>query len=294
MDTWPGDTALALLWRTFCFAAFYLLIRINFIYHRSLPMASISLCDLISHDLYLSYAATMFFMYTIGSLEAAGGGLPPLVACAIDYLFHTSISALFLYLSAMVMVQFIHCYRRVTSVTETVTDIDMQFGVRAAVLMLSNALQTTMLYFGGETHLYNVMVHLKDRREHSLAKGFSVVSVGLIAIILNVVLRIYMFVEKRKTNVILSSLESHSWYAEARRRLLCHLMVSLALVAPLGVTVVLTDSEMAPRNATYATFMIAVPFKIIVCQPKLRQFAWGLLRRFLRCPLHNKISPIMA
>ncbi len=281
-------SSLSLAWRAFCALFLHIHITRNwyFQYQDARPTVSISLTDLINRDLVACYhtSAWIFFIcsvplemnFTLNSLAAQ--------IAASSFVF--SLTSLCMYFTASVVVRYLHSYYMSTDILDHVmTNSDMRSLIRILVISVSLTIQGLSLMWPRRVTLYLMLIKDYQSEESGLVMAVITILCSL-ALLANVVLRYFMYLERKRTDSRLCLRRQES---DAKRHFLAIFLLSfLLLLSPSIFFLIypLCDCWSSFSHAThmlYSLFCIIVPLAALFCYTRWRKHVARRVFKYLQC-----------
>ncbi len=273
-------------------------------YLHSRPVVLMSIVDLLNADLLLTYCALFVTSGTIHITISLNLllSIPTTFAVLMSFFICLWSACFFIYLVAGVVAHFILVHKRMTSISDTVTDEKLRNAVRIFVGCFSVAILITPgLLLGPERvyPLYYAMINQPERETATYSVGIAICLIlGAIALTVNIVLRVLIrrarVDDDGATTTQLPVLLDTGEAGAPPPPYLAYVLVSLSLFL-LGSLSALPADRFAhdfKRFVVLFVFCTLVPMAVITRDRKLRSYVLSRVLPLDLKSLVNRIGPV--
>ncbi len=291
--------AAMVIWNYLCLLLLTLQVLLHRRYQASKLPTNISLTDLINADLVHCFYLTIFslsFMTVPQELEIS---LPPLVTHALTMAVTLMLYCVFLYLIASAIVQYVLVVCKKTSLIERITDVESQRCLRVLIGSVGLVLQGFRLASIKKINLY-LNLPDQDVTKRSDVGMKTIFALGVSAILINLVLRVLMTLERRKSDSKLRLASKRSLASSLLRNLMLVWVVLVPISAYMLVSSFMTKTMayVWTRRMSFTYFSVLVPLLFTMAEDNLRSFVCKQMVALFNCTRYfltkrkNSVRPI--
>ena len=196
-----------------------------------------------------------------------------------------------IYISAGISIQLAHVRLKVVNIFENITEESVSSVMRLVTFGFSNLICGAKILYGSHSIFYSMMTKTEERKSHVVAAMVAIL--GLISLIINVTLRIVIYLEKKKYHRIRKD-------QQAKTDIPFGAYISFALVLLLLIVAVVaaywtgTESTYtATRHVLLALFCTVLPCFVICKNDKMKHYAKRRLLDFVK-DCHPFLAKLMS
>lgn len=268
-----------------------------------MPISQALLSDLVSDDLvsiFVTSATSIYLCLVPIELQIS---VQTVLAHALQLILNFAFCCLFIYLNVNITVQFLQMHYKVVSLTDRLTDAEVQCMIRLFVIALGLLLHSLILYLDqNNSMIFYLLAGKFGNQEISVMPLTTNVIIGTIALMTNTAFKIVIFCERKKSDEVLGysnhvsdmPLTLFQWFA----------FVLAVTFVPIIVLYTSLNEQRAVglwhNPAMFAYLCIIIPVAYCVHHRKLRHFALSKLSNhfesvvyYMKLRRRQKVSPFI-
>ncbi len=269
-----------LLWMAFCFTCLFVQTRLIWDYVQSKPLIYFRLTDQVTSDLAVLYFVNFSIHIIMNATAILDITIPSVPAFVLSQIADVCGASFAIYISAGICIQFAHIKLQVVNIFENITEESVSSVMRLVTFGFSNLICGAKILYGSHSIFYSMMTKTEERKPYVGAAMVAIL--GLISLIVNVTLRIVIYMEKKKYHRI-----QRDWQAKADIPFGAYISFALVLLLLIVAVVVarLTGTKGAyitTRHVLLGLFCTALPCCLIYKNDKMKMYAQRTLLDFAK------------